>query len=151
MPLTKAGDYATENMINRSVLARLNLDAVVINTARGEVLNEEDLLAMAQPLYWVIDVWQNEPHINFELMKQALIATPHIAGHTVLGKWRGTQIIYDACAEKFGWPDKKLPPLGHNKPHAQLFTVSEQYKSLLSVNPRAAEKIFYQLRNAYAG
>ena len=43
----------------------------------------------------VLDVWENEPDINIELLKKVLIATPHIAGYSYEGKVNGTQMIYE--------------------------------------------------------
>jgi erythronate-4-phosphate dehydrogenase len=45
-------------------------------------------------------VFEHEPEISEDLLAKLAIATPHIAGYTVEGKLRGTQIIYDALCEK---------------------------------------------------
>ena len=47
----------------------------------------------------VLDVFEYEPKVATRLLSKLAIATPHIAGYTLEGKLRGTQIIYDAlCA-----------------------------------------------------
>ncbi|MDN5560320.1 MAG: DUF3410 domain-containing protein, partial [Psychrobacter sp.] len=48
----------------------------------------------------VLDVFEFEPEISERLLSKLAIATPHIAGYTLEGKLRGTQIIYDALCEK---------------------------------------------------
>ena len=46
-----------------------------------------------------IDVWENEPYGNIELANLSLIATPHIAGHSLEGKLRGTYMVAKAFEE----------------------------------------------------
>ena len=60
-----------------------------------------------QHLLWCIDVWENEPNINLEVLKNCQIATPHIAGHTLQSKLKGLELIYDAAVKlKFISPSK---------------------------------------------
>lgn len=42
----------------------------------------------------VLDVWENEPQPNCELMHQTKIASPHIAGYSLEGKANGTWFVY---------------------------------------------------------
>src|SRR5665811_859798 len=63
----------------------------------------------------VIDVWENEPDIDLELMSQALIATPHIAGYSTDGKANGTAIVVNSLCKYFNlplanWYPEKVPP-----------------------------------------
>ncbi len=77
--------------------------AIFINSSRGEVVQEEALLASIGKLSAVIiDVWRNEPAINKELMQKADIATPHIAGYSYEGKVNGTVMSVRALAEFYG-------------------------------------------------
>jgi len=50
----------------------------------------------------VLDVWENEPHINQELLGLADIATPHIAGYSLDGKMNATRMVVQAVAGEFG-------------------------------------------------
>jgi erythronate-4-phosphate dehydrogenase len=52
----------------------------------------------------VLDVWEGEPAIDPSLCDLAAIATPHIAGHSLDGKLRGTHRIYRALAQHLGLP-----------------------------------------------
>jgi hypothetical protein len=64
-----------------------------------------------------------------ELARQAYIATPHIAGHTWLGKVQGTHDCYHQLAQVLGWPAKPLPdPPRGDVPHAKLLAISEILK-----------------------
>ena len=50
----------------------------------------------------VIDTWCNEPDINKELLDIVDIATPHIAGYSLLGKQNATMMAVQAVARFFG-------------------------------------------------
>lgn len=76
--------------------------AIVINTSRGEVLGRDDIVA--SPNVTVLDVFEREPTIDRELLQASSIVTPHIAGYTLEGKLRGTQMIYDALCKFLNVP-----------------------------------------------
>jgi erythronate-4-phosphate dehydrogenase len=52
----------------------------------------------------VIDVWENEPDIDRDLMQLALIATPHIAGYSTDGKANGTAMVVNSLGKFFSLP-----------------------------------------------
>lgn len=65
--------------------------AIFINASRGGIVDEDALLAHRDKLSALaIDVWKGEPNINPALLAAADIATPHIAGYTIVGKINGT-------------------------------------------------------------
>ena len=102
VPLTTTGEYPTARMVDRHFLARLKADVILINTARGGVVNERDLIEFSRrnrESRLVLDVWDNEPHINIELLSQATLATPHIAGYSAQAKLNATRMVYEqVCA-----------------------------------------------------
>ncbi|MDR0780095.1 MAG: 4-phosphoerythronate dehydrogenase [Pseudomonadales bacterium] len=102
VPLTNTGAHPTQGMIDASVLAAMPSDGVLINAARGEVVDETALLAHCRQhpgFQAVLDAWQGEPHIDAKLLRAARYGTPHIAGYSHGGKLRGTQMIHAAfCA-----------------------------------------------------
>jgi erythronate-4-phosphate dehydrogenase len=109
VPLTFSGDYPTYQMFDLDFFRQLKTDAVFINTARGRAVNEAALLSVLPDrpdLQLVLDVWQSEPNINLELLNSCKIATPHIAGYSLDGKVRGTEMVYQAVCEFF-----KLQPV----------------------------------------
>ena len=53
-----------------------------------------------QKLVWCLDVWENEPFIDLEVLAPAVIATPHIAGHSVQAKYRSVEMIFHAALQK---------------------------------------------------
>ena len=95
-------DYPTRHLIDNNALDAMPADTLLINSARGPVINARDLVADIELTgrQVVLDVFEHEPEIAERLLSKLAIATPHIAGYTVEGKLRGTQIIYDALCEK---------------------------------------------------
>jgi erythronate-4-phosphate dehydrogenase len=104
VPLIGNGDHATRRMVGLTELTRLKSGALLINTSRGEVIDEMDLLRFAYErpdVRLALDVWAGEPRISADLLRRAWLATPHIAGYSVDAKLRGTWHIYRACARFF--------------------------------------------------
>ena len=99
VPITKEGDYPTFNLLNEKRLNNLKPEQILINACRGEVIDNDALLAMKKrghALKVVLDVWENEPNILHELISHVEIATAHIAGYSLEGKARGTEMLYQA-------------------------------------------------------
>lgn len=82
LPLTDE----TKNLINASKLALMKPTAFLINTARGGIVNELDLIAAIKNHTLrgaALDVFETEPTVREELRSMpAIICTPHIAGYT---------------------------------------------------------------------
>jgi erythronate-4-phosphate dehydrogenase len=104
VPLTSDGPYPTQNLLDAQFLSQLNDDVILLNTARGGVINEAALknhLASHENTKVVLDVWEDEPDIDLELLTQIDIATPHIAGYSADGKIHATEIIFESLCEFF--------------------------------------------------
>lgn len=106
VPLTTGGDHPTIGLLDRRRIENLRNGTIVVNTARGEVLDEAALLdaVRAGRLHAVIDVWQNEPSINTGLLAAVHTGTPHIAGYSLDGRLRAVGSIYLACCNYFNEP-----------------------------------------------
>ena len=103
-PLTSSGAHSTFHLINESNLPLLKHNAILLNAGRGAVIDNQALLIhmQAYPEFRVVlDVWENEPKISRALLAKAAIATPHIAGYSVEGKQKGSEIIYKAFCKYF--------------------------------------------------
>ena len=98
VPLNPNGIDKTHHLFDKKILSRLKNDTILINSSRGAVINNLDLYDFIEKknLKVVLDVWENEPEINLELLNKVLIGTPHIAGYSYEGKVNGTKIIYDS-------------------------------------------------------
>ena len=105
-PLTRDGEFPTRHMINRQVLAQsIRPGALLINAGRGAVIDNGALLAHLQggaDLKVVLDVWEGEPDINRELLQAINLGTPHIAGYSLEGRLRGTQMVRDGMCRHLG-------------------------------------------------
>jgi len=82
----------TNNMINKDNLKLLKENAILINTARGTLINEDDLIVTLKKknIFACIDVTNPEPPIKRHKFRQLsnVILTPHIAGLAGNGKFR---------------------------------------------------------------
>lgn len=81
-PLTEEN----RNMISENTIAKMKDEVVLINTSRGDLINEEDLasaLNSGKVMYAGIDVYSEEPMKNNALLSvDNIIMTPHIGGVT---------------------------------------------------------------------
>ncbi|MCZ6798803.1 MAG: 4-phosphoerythronate dehydrogenase [Gammaproteobacteria bacterium] len=117
VPLTNDGDHPTWHLFDQQCLQRLNRNCILVNTARGPVVNNVallDLLERRSDLTVFLDTWENEPDISRALLQQVDLATPHVAGYSVEGRLRATQMILDATCRHFSVKSKwrlsqKLP------------------------------------------
>ncbi|MBF6058189.1 4-phosphoerythronate dehydrogenase [Thiomicrorhabdus heinhorstiae] len=92
-PLYMSGVDCTYNLINAEHISRLSPEQILINAARGGIINEAAWAA--QPLQAiVVDCWENEPNIDETLYRSADLATPHIAGHSLEAKIAGGEMVY---------------------------------------------------------
>lgn len=100
-PLNLSGIDSTLHLINKDKLNKLKENTILINTSRGAVINNNDLIETLRnkKIITVLDVWENEPEVNLELLDRADIATPHIAGYSYEGKANGTIMIYDSLCK----------------------------------------------------
>ncbi|NNH00898.1 4-phosphoerythronate dehydrogenase [Acinetobacter sp. ANC 5414] len=111
VPLTKTGNHPTFHLINADALAQMKPEAILINSARGPVVEEAALIADIEQTKRsvVLDVFEHEPEISEQLLNLIRLVTPHIAGYSLEGKARGTQMIYDAFCKTFNFTaDKKF-------------------------------------------
>lgn len=79
----------TKNLISRKELSKLRADCLLINAARGGIVNEDDLydaLVSNSLSGAAIDVFEEEPVRNNKLFQLGnFIGTPHIGGSTEEG------------------------------------------------------------------
>ncbi|SHK43209.1 4-phosphoerythronate dehydrogenase [Marinobacter antarcticus] len=109
-PLTRDSAHPTFHMIGTQELAGLNAEQLLINAGRGEVIDSAalcDRLGHANAPLVALDVWEQEPRINPELVDRVWLATPHIAGYSLEGKVQGTEMIYQAISKFLGLPARK--------------------------------------------
>jgi erythronate-4-phosphate dehydrogenase len=97
-PLTRDGPWPTADLIDAAALAAMRTGALLVNSARGGVVNEQALQAALDrgALHAALDVWPREPSIAPALLEATTVASPHVAGYSLEGKARGTRMILEA-------------------------------------------------------
>jgi len=104
-PLTFEGADKTFHLADEKFFKSLKAGCVFFNTSRGRVVDTGALKASVQSGQLettVLDVWENEPNIDTELLEMIDIGTPHIAGYSLDGKIAGMIRIYKAACGYFG-------------------------------------------------
>ena len=107
VPLHDTPPWPTRNLINDKLLTRFR-GRGVINAARGGCVDLQALLAWLdeKASRWaVLDCWPHEPRIPASALghPQLVLATPHIAGHSLDGKARNTEFAVRKLARFFGF------------------------------------------------
>jgi erythronate-4-phosphate dehydrogenase len=117
VPLNVVGEDYTYHLFNEEIFRKFRKGAWFLNTSRGEVTDTyalKKVLKSGKLAGAVIDVWENEPDIDHELMQQAFVTTPHIAGYSTDGKANGTAIVVNSLSNYFNlplanWYPKNIP------------------------------------------
>ena len=128
VPLNLTGDDKTFHLLDEKEIAQIKPGAIIINSSRGPVINNNTLkqrLIVEKDLHAVLDVWENEPNLDLELLELVDLATPHVAGYSLEGKINGTKIIYDKFCE-FIQTEKAWQP---NYPTVSDNTIINEYNS----------------------
>lgn len=106
----------TLHLADRSRLERLREGAIVVNAARGGIIDEKALVEIKRRknLRTAIDTWEGEPALNPATLAAADIATFHIAGYSRQGKERATSAVISGLEKHFG---VELPTGGLSGPY----------------------------------
>jgi erythronate-4-phosphate dehydrogenase len=107
VPLSFTGKDKTFHLFNDLSFKKMKHGAWFINSSRGEVTNTpalKEALLSRKLSGAVVDVWENEPEIDIELLNLAFLATPHIAGYSTDGKANGTAMIVNSLSRYFNLP-----------------------------------------------
>jgi len=138
-------DSTTYHLCDAAFLENCQPTALIFNAARGGIVDEKALLESGLP--YVIDCWENEPHINPLVCcsQQAILASYHIAGYSWDGKSNASQMCLDAFCSFFGIEalsiQKKVVPLHGDSKQGWLKRISDELK--------AHPENFEQLRKQY--
>jgi erythronate-4-phosphate dehydrogenase len=144
-PLTFEGQDKTYHLANEKFFKSLKRKCVLVNASRGSVVDTGALKTAIRAERFravVLDVWENEPLIDTELLQMVDIGTPHIAGYSLDGKIAGMIMIYSAACEyfsieqKFGIEDF-LP-----EPAVPQLRVSQNIRSEQEAISSAVQKVY---------
>jgi len=132
VPLNIVGEDQTWHLFNEESFKKIKRGAWFLNSSRGEVT---DTYSLKNALYSgmlsgaVIDVWENEPNIDPELLQQAFIATPHIAGYSTDGKANGTSMVVNSLTKYFNLPSENWYPSDVPPPASPYISIDCNNKS----------------------
>lgn len=104
-PLKMEGEDKTFHLADEAFFNSLTAKPYFINTSRGGCCDTgaiKNALDSGQIAGAVLDVWENEPNIDNDLILKAELSTPHIAGYSYDGKVAGMVMIYEAACKYFG-------------------------------------------------
>ena len=99
----------TTNLVNKKLLKGLKNNLIVVNTSRGEVVNESDIadLIKNKSIFYSCDVLcyeqniseirKNSPLLQMNLAYDNLIITPHVAGCTIESQEKALKTILKLC------------------------------------------------------
>ncbi len=163
VPMIKDGKHPTLRLLNVDNIKKMKSGSLLINAARGYTADEA-VLQQRKDIDLILDCWQDEPRINQQLLRQTLLGTAHIAGYSLDGKIRGTEMIYQACCDFFAvkpeWSAKsvKYAPISSIKAEAdirnvvlQAYDITADSKRLKAMpdNDTEAASYFDALRKNY--
>lgn len=103
--LSNTGEYPSYHLADKAFFNSLKRKPIVINSSRGPVADNEAMLdALRNGLISnaVVDTWEGEPDMNKDLLKEAKIATPHIAGYSADGKANATRMSLEHLCRFIG-------------------------------------------------
>lgn len=100
--------YPSANLLAEDFLSALKSKAVIINAARGGIINEQALLQHKHAFTYCTDVYIGEPDINVEIVNLATLCTPHIAGHSIEAKNAAIAIVSKKLYQYYLLP---FPPI----------------------------------------
>jgi len=98
-------------LLSDNELNTIKNGSLFIHTSRGYVVDEKPLLERLtkREITAVLDVWENEPTVNPQLVKYCFMATPHIAGYAYDGKLKGALMMAEAVGDFFDMEIDKEP------------------------------------------
>jgi len=105
VPLTRGGPDSTYHSADKVLFDWMERGSVLINTSRGAVVKGAALaeaLDAGELLGAVLDVWEDEPAIDTDLLARIDVASPHVAGYSFDGKVAGTMMVFEAASKALG-------------------------------------------------
>ena len=123
VPLNIKGTDKTHHLFDETFVEKVKPGTIIINSSRGEVVSTtvlKNALIKNRIKAAVLDVWENEPHIDPELLKLVDLGTPHIAGYSADGKAMGTAMSVQALSRYFelgltNWFPENIPSAPNEK------------------------------------
>ncbi len=154
-PLTQTGKYPTYHLWKGEFFDNMKANAIIINAARGGVIDEVDLLHYLDThptAQAVIDCWEREPQLNTQLLQRATIGTYHIAGYTLEGKYNASEMCLQGLIQHFAIDSSTAQVLLQRLQESRIIATLPQVGFDIqhtSQQLKAHPELFEQLRKAY--
>lgn len=141
-PLTVDGPHPTHHLLADHNIDLLKDDVCLINASRGEVIDNDALLRHINDrikdgrpaIHLVLDVWESEPNVLMPLIPFTLLSSAHIAGYSLEGKGRGTEMLYHRVCALFDLaPVIKLEELMPNAAVSQVTLTPSSREDVLEL------------------
>ena len=142
VPLNKSGIDKTFHLLDEHNIGLIKEGAILINSSRGPVVDNQILkkrLIEKKDLITVLDVWEDEPKIDTQLLDLVKIGTPHIAGYSYEGKINSTVFIYNKFCDYMNVKPSWQPVV--NKVENSVITVDVN-ESIEKVLNKVCKKIY---------
>jgi erythronate-4-phosphate dehydrogenase len=175
-PLTRTGPDATFHLFDRDRFSRVKKGAILVNTSRGAVVDTPALrqaLQQGSVAAALIDVWENEPLLDADLLDQTALGTAHVAGYSIEGKLTALCMVREVVcsylglstawnpAEHLGTPERsRIAPRRHGLRQElalhdivrQAYDVEQDdalLRKMMSLAPDQREAYYTSLRTGY--
>lgn len=112
VPLTSSGPWPTANLVDRAAIAALRPRTLLVNAARGGIVDEAALVARllgSSPIVAAIDCWAHEPRVDRALLASTMLASCHLAGHSREARQNATRALFDALLAWRGEAPRAAP------------------------------------------
>lgn len=172
VPLNREGIDKTYHMLSEFQLSDFDDKKIILNASRGGVTANTDLENFLKknknPV--ILDVWENEPLIDMELLNLVYAGTPHVAGYSLEGKVNGTVIIFnslcgflnlkkewqpeypDIIRNVFDYPETDYPEESLNQLISEIYNIEGDDKLLrnsFDIEENERGRYFDRLRKHY--
>jgi erythronate-4-phosphate dehydrogenase len=121
--------FPSKHLLDSDFFSQLKQNLIIINAARGGIVDEDALLNAHPSITYCTDVYNHEPEINPDIITFATLCTPHIAGHSIEAK----QMAVIQIAQELHQIYKKIMP--------SFQFIAEHSSPLLSANANWIENV----------
>jgi erythronate-4-phosphate dehydrogenase len=142
-PLTDGGAHPTRHLCDERFFSGFR-GGLFVNASRGAVCDNSALkIALARRRFdAVLDVWENEPQPDPDLMRTVFIGTPHIAGYSYNGKLKGTLMVRDALFRFLGRDPAEARSIVLPRPERYQLSVGSKQDSIESLVDSVLSQVY---------
>lgn len=139
--------HPSYHLMNQNFINQLKPGCIIINAARGGIVDEISLLNTSKEIIYCTDVYSNEPNINSQLVNRATIATPHIAGHSLEAKYLAIALVSEQIHHALNLPVPQFET--PQRPVTQMYNEQDSWEDhILSIyNPIVETRLLQEAQD----